>query len=1070
MSRLVSYTRNADSSSVNQGKNPLAISHAKWKHTESSITDLVRFSYIDGRTLSYSVYDMSPLTADEKTERTAKRWRGSSIVMIDVDRVEGYTIDDLRRLPFVEKYAAAVYPSSSYAPDTLKVHIVFVTSDVVTDAVVYDETWQYVAAQFPFAVDRATRTPVQAIFGTVFTHPTMQRHTKALDDGLCIVNEGAALLNVPAIIAERITLGVYRQTNNDAPLETFHLTSDDESISKRALAHEEAPDEKKLSVTLEALRYALKGWGESDTRDERLPLIMSAFAASNDIAVRDTFIDHSAHAWDESNQKATLSTWWASHRPKSGGYTAATLFYAARHNGWLQRSSVELSAYETINAAEVGDWLTTTELPSRVLLKSGTGTGKTRGAIRLLKQLIDEDEETHALFIAPSIKLCVALSNTLTREGVTNTLYIDNGKTKDADTLREAKILVTTLQTFGVKLAQTGINLKKYKLVVMDESDELVSSFVRSGIGGGIGHASHVTREQARFGVDSLVAIFRDAERVLLLDGTATDLSRFVMEELSPRNSTGVYVNTFRRPKAPVYMFSSLAGLRNDIVNTVSTGARVVIAADTKSEAALIETLLILCEVVEPDNVLRITGDTATDSRVSAFFDDVEAGAQKYQVIIYNSAMGSGVSIERTKPDVVYLLASYLSPRKLLQLMNRYRQQMVVKAHVVGYESLYSTTVDERYERLQEATKNESALAALSMQSRTAVAETVARAALIAATDDYDQTRSVRDFFTRLLYDDGRSVSYVYADKEALKEETSDARTILRNVKESVLEGWRSVEPIERGDAVPKDVTPDYLAKGILHATIRKEFETYDVGTFDLSDADIARLALKFRSFRRTIEKWLKPERIMNITASELYDRTRETVTFRLYFSRIEVISLLGELFPDLQRPYTDEEIEKRSSRFVKEVSRRRPTYDIVASEHLSFENVTQRVGDDPVQYALSLANGILKSIGLKVKRTNGKRRKDGSRDRVTKIDGVRDLYTYLAMRGGFEEYETKPIIAFNRATFKDAADRAKEASNQFKVLSIDEQREILGTLNMVDGITFDNALSTYQGKQFAVS
>src|SRR5690606_14643211 len=254
----------------------------------------------------------------------------------------------------------------------------------------------------------------------------------------------------------------------------------DGDLPKRVQSHLEATPEKQTEVVLEALSYALKGgWGERD-RYGRMPLIMSAFAGSNDTRVRDAFLNCSGEAWDASTQRETFETWWKQHVPRKGGINVGLLFREARKHGWLQKSSVELSNYTEIYAEEVSEWLLTGTLPSRVLLKSGTGTGKTLAAIALLKTMT----EPKAIFFAPSIKLCMNLSASISKAGIENTLYIDGRKTKDAATLKEAKVLVTTLQTFAVKAFASGVRINDYDLVVMDECDELLSAFVRSGIGG----------------------------------------------------------------------------------------------------------------------------------------------------------------------------------------------------------------------------------------------------------------------------------------------------------------------------------------------------------------------------------------------------------------------------------------------------------------------------------------------------------------------------------------------------------------------------------------------------------
>ena len=110
----------------------------------------------------------------------------------------------------------------------------------------------------------------------------------------------------------------------------------------------------------------------------------------------------------------------------------------------------------------------------------------------------------------------------------------------------------------------------------------------------------------------------------------------------------------------------------------------------------------------------------------------------------------------------------------------------------------------------------ESDLAGMSALPRNETAKIVARAAMIAATDEYDQNRSVRDFLTRLLREDGRQVQFMYTDTDALRAETKEARGLLKERKATIMAGWRSVAPLERGAALPKDISADDAAMGML--------------------------------------------------------------------------------------------------------------------------------------------------------------------------------------------------------------------------------------------------------------
>lgn len=1047
------------------GKRPDLLSRP-WRTFETSVQDLVAWAYVGGRAFAASEFDHdTPLRAGEKSTRNSARWRGAQLVVLDVDDAPNLSLADLIADPCVQKYAAAVVPSSSYSHERVKAHVLFVLSQYVDDATRYREIGHWIASQCGFPVDKATLSPFQAIFGTLYTHPSLTSHRRALDDGLVWLNPSPVVVSVPLALAARIASGDYRPDGAPTERATVQDTSPDseEDINRRVAAHLSASPAKRLSVTLEALSYALKDWGEAP-RDERLPLLMAAHAACSDTAVRDAFLAHSSPRWDASAQKATLPAWWAAHSARRGGYTAATLFYAARRNGWLAYSSVELSNATEIYAPEVSDWLLNTpDLPSRLLLKSPTGTGKTQAAIALLKQI----QAKKALFFAPSIKLCIALSRALTRAGVENTLYIENNKTKDSATLREADVLVTTLQTFGVKLLASGVDVASYDLVVIDESDELFSAFVRSGIGGKLTTASHVTKEQARFGIDTLYQVFQKASRVLLLDGTATDLSRFMMEHLSPADMRkGVYFNTFTREKADVTVYTQLNALRQDIMTSVLLGQRVVVACDTKAEAALIETLLLATDTCTHDEILRITGDTIADPRVGEFFADVEAGAASYPVIIYNSAMGSGVSIVHTQPDVVYLIATYLSPRKLLQMLNRYRRQSTVRAYIAPRESLYSDSVADRFERMQMVLAQESKLLGLPVSERVSLAQVITEASLIAATDEYDQQRSVRDFFVRLLREDGRRVDFVKGDGGAIEDTVQKVRELLRERRQGVFQTWRSAPPLARGATIPKDLGVEDVARGLLHGLVREEFgERIDTAT-TMDDAEIAELALHFKPYKRLIDRWLEPERATVSAVDDLQNPRRENTSLRLYMSRVELLGLLGTFLPALDAVMDDDMLSRKAKTFIESIKAREAAYDLMVSSHLSLASVLER-GLSEVETARVLAGAILKAVGLSLKRKNGARTDGERRERVSYVDGTKRLFDYLYLRGKDVDAARAKLTHFNREAVLSNVESAQLASKRYRKLNLDDRREVLATLSILDNISFGDAVSLQLSRSF---
>lgn len=1055
---MIEYTINLEPDAI--GKNAKTLNTKLWERASGELTGLVQWAYVEGRTFAPGLFKLDPLKVGEITPRTAERWVGSDIVVVDIDDAPGWTMDQVINLEFNSKYLAAAFPSSRYRPEHIKLHLIYQLSNRITDPVQYREVGRYIASQLEIKVDTSTLTPNQPIYGTVFTEPNMVGVERSLSSELCYLNLNATYVQPHEALAARLAQGVYQP--NVAPQS---LVNPDETLNRRVKEHYQASSAVRTRVTLEALSYALSAsWGELD-RDQRMTLIMAAHAASNDTLVRDAFLNYQSPRWNSSSQRMNLSSWWSTHKPKPDGLSVATLFYLARRNGWLKYSSVELTGFTEIYSEEIGDWLSDLEtIPRRMVLRSGTGTGKTKGAIQLLKRL----GVPKSIFFAPSIKLCMALSAALDREGVENTLYIEKNRTKNAEVLKNAQVLVTTLQTFATKVLNSGIDLATYEYVVIDESDELFGSFVRSGVSSKIAHASHVSRSQAKSGVEALSRLCKSSKYVLCFDGTATNLSRYLLETLSGCDIE-VYSNTYTRDKASITLVPDLQSVRDITFSSVKAGLKVVISTDTKDEAELLEGILTLGGAASGEELIRITGDTIYDKRVNEFFSDVEKGARDYRVVIYNSAMGSGVSITETTPDVLIFVGSYLSPRKMIQMLNRYRSQSKVYGYIAPRESIYGATVEERYERLREAVGHEAGLSGLKFKQRTKLSDVVTQAALMSANDEFDQQRSVKDFMVRLLHEDGRDVYHI--KRLNLNSEVTEAldlaRYLLNELDERVLSEWRTVPPLGRDAVIPENYSGEEIAKGVLHNTIKSEVPDYveKARVLGLDDESLALSILRFRKYRWTLDKFFKPETLLTYAATELSNQRKELVTLKLYMARVELVSLLGYLIPDVTKTYPVNDLEG-AERFVEEVGARQSVYDLVTSSHLSYDAVLERESDVE-EVAVKLASGIAKSIGLNLKRKNGRRVDGEVRERDVYLDGVDSLLLYLTLRGGFFKEGERATLEFNPIKFGKFSDEIKVVSERFSQLSKDDQDEIIQTIETLDSVTLEDAINLLDSKKF---
>lgn len=984
--------------------------------------------------------------------RNNDNWLHSSMIIIDIDENLRH-IDDVWIQPFIQDHCIAAIPSSSYTPQEKKYHLYFIVDRAIQDEKYYRRFVQWVSNQIGATTDASMVRPAQPCYGTVFTKI---KHEKALGDGLVRINRQAICLGYDYIYSE-----IKRHVADNLPLDRSQLIdiaslhNNNGAVSKRAERHNQQPPDVKRRVTLDALGYALRRWGRQEY-DLWLAMVMSAYAGSNHTDVLQRILNHPDIIWDTGEQQR-LRHWWLHHKPKAEGYTVATLFLLARRSGWLQSTSIELTEYQTFNAPDVGEWLLSLpELPKRVLINSGLGTGKTLGAIGVLKHL----GTPKSVFFAPSIKLCTNLSAVLTAQGVTNTLYIDRGVIKDESILREANVLVTTLQSFANKLVKKDIVMSDYVFVCIDESDELISSFARADTGSTLGFSSHVRRFESQWGFYALEQIFENCDYIYMLDGTATQISvalaaKFVL--FTP--SVSVYRNTYTRTKPPVYLLETVYEARKIAIDAITEGYKTVIACDTKKECKLLYEYILEFGLLTEDQLILITGDTHNQTDVQDFFKDVEAGAQSKQVVIYNSAMGSGVSIAQTCPAVFVQICTHLSPRKNIQLLNRYRQQSLVYIYTQRGENLYHTSVQERLEIVQTVTENEQSLSGLSYKDRSYIAGVTQELALLSVTDEYEQRRSYRDFYIGLLRADGRSVNEPLQDiliSDEFKQDFAKARELIEAQKEEVLSNWRSIDPISRDNPPALDIPLLDYAKGLLHTRVDNFIPDND--SLDIEDYDLAKLVITHSRHVRLLERYVSLEKALKTTLENSQNSRSAMTTYRLYLSRLECISQLGLLFTHSLDQKPIEDINPLP--FIRAMELRKPTYDLIARRsERSFETITRKYEHDPEKAALSMAKELLKVFGLSIKRSNGKHLKDGTRQRKVKVTGNEEVTQLLKLRR-----HDVDLINFDIYKLLDYSTQIKPLAGQYSQLDQREQREVLerlreGVLSFEDSIALTDTL-----------
>jgi hypothetical protein len=419
----------------------------------------------------------------------------------------------------------------------------------------------------------------------------------------------------------------------------------------------------------------LADWDYNADYDEWRQLWMASHhGSSGSHKIRDILLLHTNVQWSDGSagRQQFLET-WQNHEHKSDGYTIASLFYLARQAGWMLKTGLEIpdERVEEINVKYIKDWVDTQEgIPTRLLLQSQTGSGKTYNIKTLWVRL----GKPKTVIFVPTKKLAIELSQTLINEHDVPAISYRDTTTAEVLTkkeLLEARVLVTTLQTFGSKVSP---KMEGYGLVYIEESDQLLQQF---SAGGNAYDASHVTDKQARQGFAVLRDAYEKSGVVWAVDAGLSKVTLTIAEDMC-EGIVRVVRNTRVSIKAPVEIVENLNAAYQKVLEALLTKNKVVFVADTAREAESVEEIMRMTGALKGKKSIVITRNTENNPRVRKFMKDVNKEAAKYDLVSYNTVMASGVSIDKVVPDVVVQVCTYLPPRVNLQLLNRYREQKQV--------------------------------------------------------------------------------------------------------------------------------------------------------------------------------------------------------------------------------------------------------------------------------------------------------------------------------------------------------------------------------------------------------
>ena len=833
-------------------------------------------------------------------------------------------------------------------------------------------------------------------------------------------------------------------TSGKPPKKKSHLADaknyeNTEQGSAKLEYHLKQPFEARERVVKEALMAALGEWDtQGATREEWLQLYMAAHhGSSGSHKIRDIILFHPNVRWSDGavGRQLFLET-WHNHEHRDGGNTVASLFYLARQSGWMLKTGLEIpdERVEEINVKYVKDWVDTQEgIPKRLLLQSQTGSGKTYN----IKTLWERLGKPKTVIFVPTKKLAIELSQTLINEhGVPAISYRDTNTAEilTKEELLEAHVLVTTLQTFGSKVAP---KMEGYGLVYIEESDQLLQQF---SAGGNAYDASHVTDKQARQGFAVLRDAYEKSGVVWAVDAGLSMVTLTVAEDMY-NGVVRVIRNTKVSLKAPVEVVEDVNSAYQKVLEALLAKNKVVFVADTAREAEGIEEIMRMIGALKGKKSIVITRNTENSHKVRRFMKDVNKEAAKYDLVSYNTVMASGVSIDKVVPDVVVQVCTYLPPRVNLQLLNRYREQKQVYLFTQDRENVYTHTAEDVLEEIKQRATMESHLSSMPVSTRVADAELRAIASSIATADKNRQWRSAKDFYSNLLREDGRVVTDVYEIEVMgrLSASVKAVKKLRKEQKDHIANTWDEVQPIDSSRPALEGQTPLDIAKGEVHATI--EIALRGNIPYELDSEYVHDVAMHFKKYGFMLHAFMNQEVAIKKAEAYLGDGGRSLGNLRNNVTLIKLLAHVGKLFPDLSANLTVEMVADRAKEFNQAITLAEDAYNMVINRSKQKYAIVWERNETPEKRALAFSKILLSQLGLKQRST-----------RVS-IGGEKVVHYHVANLKEAQDFilwrsATSESLVLDDSELQGILDTRKEVYGLFGEFSVIEQQAMLAAVD----------------------
>lgn len=583
----------------------------KWQNVEASLEQV----FLRLTTAGYSI---SPWLSNN--HRTSENFVKSNIAMVDID--EGLTISDVKAHEFYIDYSAGYYTSPSHTEEDHRLRLLFLLERTITDE--QEMRAILMALISVFGGDKSCKDASRLFYGSKDAEYEIRYGKFIPDDVIDILIEAGQ-------VEDRNESGYVLDASYEEPTDRMR------QYVLQELKHNTAFNNDRDSWLRACAGLKQGGYTLADFTS------ISLAASSTECK----------KLWDSLGGRAggrrvsTMGTVWMliggmklyyekypEERPDNKQLEPSLEKVIADKKKATDISGLALVEYEPLKEEDIQyDDRYTKEIPlvdGTFFVKSPKGTGKTyqlTGVVQKCRQ-----QKKSVLLIGHRVSLLQTMAERLE---LTNYKTLGWNTATEGDT-KYLAICVNSLE----RLVNSG-KVKKYDVVLMDESEQVLQHFVGSTI-------KSLNRKKVSKLFYDLV---HDAESVICLDADLGTVTLEAINTIRGEGNVSAHINTHKVEGQAINMWENKQNLIDDLDRSINNGRSVFLATNSKNFVDEFSDYL-TSNKIKHTAITSDNSDTDITAEYLCWIGKAK-NVRQNEVLLASPSLGTGVDIQAPF-DVVY--------------------------------------------------------------------------------------------------------------------------------------------------------------------------------------------------------------------------------------------------------------------------------------------------------------------------------------------------------------------------------------------------------------------------------